>query len=324
VNRRLEANKELRKYVPAMSDSESSAGATSPRHQAEGRSLFRFTKSFLLPAFLLLLWGFFSTEQFRELPLLKGTVIAEKLSNPQILPPPWIVLKRWLAYASPLQRYDKTQGSYVQWLFSGELPIDLWSSLQRVLTGFAIAIALAVPLGILMGANRLIYDFVNPSIQVLRPIPPIAWIPLAMLWFGLGDPPAYFLIFLGAFFPILINTIGGVRNVDGIYIRAATNLGAKRFALFWRIILPAATPQILTGIRVGLGVAFICVIIAEMIAVQSGLGFRILEAREYSYTDKVIAGMFTIGLLGLTLDYIITRINSYLLRWHRSLDQAKN
>lgn len=305
-------------------DIERSAAETPRREKAQGLKPFLAAKSLILPAFLVLLWGFFSTEQFREIPILKGSVIVDKLSNPQILPPPWIVLKRWIAYASPLQPYDKTQGTYLQWLFSGELPIDLWSSLQRILTGFAIAIALAVPLGILMGANQSIYDFVNPSIQVLRPIPPIAWIPLAMLWFGLGDPPAYFLIFLGAFFPILINTIGGVRNVDSIYIRAAKNLGAKRIALFWRIILPAATPQILTGIRVGLGVAFICVIIAEMIAVQSGLGFRILEAREYSYTDKVIAGMFTIGLLGLALDYIITRLNGYLLRWHRTLDQAKN
>jgi NitT/TauT family transport system permease protein len=298
--------------------------ATSDPPMARRRNPFLFAKSLILPAVLILLWSFFSTERFRDLPFLKGTVIVDKLSNPQILPPPWVVVKRWIAYALPLQPFDKTQETYLQWLFSGELPIDLWSSLQRVLTGFAIAILLAVPLGVLMGASQLAYDFVNPSIQILRPIPPIAWIPLAMLWFGLGDPPAYFLIFLGAFFPILINTISGVRNVDSIYIRAAQNLGAKRLALFWRIILPAATPQILTGIRVGLGIAFICVIIAEMIAVQSGLGFRILEAREYSYTDKVIAGMFTIGLLGLALDSIITRINGYLLRWHRSLEQARN
>jgi NitT/TauT family transport system permease protein len=286
------------------------------------RGLNSLGKSLILPILIVLAWSFFSTEQFRQMPLLKGTIIADKLSNPQILPPPWIVLKRWIAYASPLQPYDQTRETYLQWLLSGELPIDLWSSLQRILSGFAIAVVLAVPLGILMGANRLTHDLVNPSIQILRPIPPIAWIPLAMLWFGLGDPPAYFLIFLGAFFPILINTVGGVRNVDSIYLRAARNLGANRAALFYRIILPAATPQILTGIRVGLGVAFICVIIAEMIAVQSGLGYRILEAREYSYTDKVIAGMFTIGLLGLALDYLITRINRYLLRWHRSLEQT--
>jgi NitT/TauT family transport system permease protein len=321
VNSRLTDEKQTKQEIRS-SDVESVT--VSHRKKAGSRTVLQFAKPFMLPVVVVLLWGFFSTEQFRQMPLLRGTVIVDKLSNPHILPPPWVVLQRWIAYASPLQPYDQSQGSYVQWLFSGELPIDLWSSLQRILTGFIVASALAVPLGILMGANRAIYDFVNPTVQILRPIPPIAWIPLAMLWFGLGDPPAYFLIFLGAFFPILINTIGGVRHVDNIYIRAAKNLGAGRFALFWRVILPAATPQILTGMRVGLGVAFICVIIAEMIAVQSGLGFRILEAREYSYTDKVIAGMFTIGLLGLALDFIITRINGYLLRWHRSLDQTRN
>jgi NitT/TauT family transport system permease protein len=321
VNSRLTDEKQTKQEIGS-SDVESVT--VSLRKKAGSRTVLQFAKPFILPVVVVLLWGFFSTEQFRQMPLLRGTLIVNKLSNPHILPPPWVVLQRWIAYASPLQPYDEGQGSYVQWLFSGELPIDLWSSLQRILTGFVVASALAVPLGILMGANRAIYDFVNPTVQILRPIPPIAWIPLAMLWFGLGDPPAYFLIFLGAFFPILINTIGGVRNVDNIYIRAAKNLGAGRFALFWRVIFPAATPQILTGMRVGLGVAFICVIIAEMIAVQSGLGFRILEAREYSYTDKVIAGMFTIGLLGLALDYIITRINGYLLRWHRSLDQTRN
>jgi NitT/TauT family transport system permease protein len=150
---------------------------------------------------------------------------------------------------------------------------------------------------------------------------PIAYIPLAILWFGLGNPPAFFLISLGAFFPVLMNTISGVRTVDEIYIRAARNLGASGATLFLRIILPAATPHILTGLRVGIGVAFIVVIVAEMIAVNNGLGFRILEAREFMWSDKIIAGMITIGLLGLAIDTGMDRINRYLLRWHRGMDQ---
>ena len=154
-------------------------------------------------------------------------------------------------------------------------------------------------------------------LQVLRPIPPIAYIPLAILWFGLGNPPAFFLISLGAFFPVLMNTIAGVRQVDNIYLRAARNLGASRTTLFVSVILPAATPMILTGMRVGVGVAFICVIVAEMIAVNNGLGFRILEAREFFWSDKIIAGMLTIGLLGLVIDTGMDRLNRHLLRWHR-------
>ena len=171
-----------------------------------------------------------------------------------------------------------------------------------------------------MGACRYIYDFFNPMLQVLRPIPPIAFIPLSILWFGLGNPPAIFLISLGAFFPVLVNTIVGVRAVDSIYIRAAENLGADRVTMFRRVMLPAAMPYILSGVRIGIGTGFICVIVTEMIAVNNGLGYRILEAREFFWSDKIIAGMLTIGLLGLLIDTGVTRLNNYLLRWHRGLE----
>ena len=193
-------------------------------------------------------------------------------------------------------------GSYLAWLLSGELLTDAVSSLYRVLVGFLVGAALALPLGLAMGASPRAHQLLNPLMQVLRPIPPIAYIPLAILWFGLGNPPAVFLIALGAFFPVLMNTIAGVRNVDGIYLRAARNLGAGRATLFRRVILPAAMPYILTGMRIGIGTAFIVVIVSEMIAVNDGLGYRILEAREFMWSDKIIAGMITIGLLGLAID----------------------
>ena len=205
-------------------------------------------------------------------------------------------------------------------MFSGEMIRDAYASLYRVTVGFFVGAVLALPLGLMMGANDRIYQLCNPLIQVLRPIPPIAFIPLSILWFGLGNPPAIFLIVIGAFFPILMNTIAGVRNVDGIYIRAARSLGASQTTMFLRVILPAATPYILTGARIGVGTAFIVVIVAEMIAVNNGLGYRILEAREFFWSDKIIAGMFTIGLLGLAIDTGMNRLNNHLLKWHRGIE----
>jgi len=240
--------------------------------------------------------------------------------NPMILPAPTRVLLRWIDYLKPPRPYDPAVGSWLRWAISGELPNDAASSLFRVFVGFVIGTGLALPLGLLMGASRSVYSYFNPVLQILRPIPPIAYVPLAILWFGLGNPPAFFLISLGAFFPVLMNTIAGVRSVDDIYIRAARNLGADRRTMFFRVMIPAATPHIMTGIRVGFGVAFIVVIVAEMIAVNNGLGYRILEAREYFWSDKIIAGMMTIGLLGLSIDASLARLSDHLLRWHRGLE----
>lgn len=264
----------------------------------------RLARALLVPVLLLAAW--------------EGIARAGWVS-PLVLPGPSAVLLRWIAYATPLEPRAEGQ-AWLAWALSGELPHDALASLRRVLGGFAIGAGLALPLGLLMGARPLAHDLMNPVVQVLRPIPPIAFIPLAILWFGLGDPPAYFLISLGAFFPVLVNTIAGVRNVDAIYLRAARNLGAGEWAIFRRVMIPAAMPYILAGVRIGIGVAFIVVIVAEMIAVNSGLGYRILEAREYFWSDKVIAGMISIGLAGLGIDLGMTRLNAWLLRWHRGLE----
>jgi NitT/TauT family transport system permease protein len=240
--------------------------------------------------------------------------------TPLILPSPTAVALRWWAYLTPPEAFDPAAGSALSWALSGELPHDALASLGRIAVGFGIGAGLALPLGLVMGARPLAYQLFNPVLQLLRPIPPIAYIPLAILWFGLGNPPAFFLISLGAFFPVLMNTIAGVRAVDAIYLRAARNLGAGEWTLFWRIMIPAAMPYVLTGVRVGIGVAFIVVIVAEMIAVNSGLGYRILEAREYFWSDKVIAGMATIGLCGLGIDLGMSRLNGWLLRWHRGVE----
>ena len=240
--------------------------------------------------------------------------------NPLVLPSPLAVLRKWVEYASPTEPYAPATENWLAWAFSGELLRDAFSSMYRVVVGFVVGAGLALPLGLSMGSSQRVYAWMNPLVQVLRPIPPIAYIPLSILWFGLGNPPAIFLIAIGAFFPVLINTIVGVRNVDSIYLRAARNLGANQRTLFMRIMLPAAVPYILSGVRIGIGTAFIVVIVAEMIAVNNGLGFRILEAREYFWSDKIIAGMISIGMLGLAIDFAVTRLNNHLLRWHRGLE----
>jgi NitT/TauT family transport system permease protein len=273
--------------------------------KAAGTMPQRLLVSCVLPVFVLAAWEGISRA---------GWV------SPIVLPAPSRVLLRWIAYALPFQPYEASKGMWLAWALSGELPRDALTSLIRVLGGFAIGAGLALPLGLLMGAKSYVYDLFNPIVQFIRPIPPIAFIPLAILWFGLGNPPAFFLISLGAFFPVLMNTIAGVRNVDAIYVRAAQNLGASQWTLFWRVIIPAAMPHILSGVRIGIGVAFIVVIVAEMIAVNAGLGYRILEAREYFWSDKVIAGMFTIGFAGFGIDFFMNRLSKWLLRWHVGVD----
>lgn len=263
-----------------------------------------FAHGALVPAILIILWE-------------AGSRFG--LFSEVLLPSPTAVAIKWWAYLLPLQPQEAGQ-SYLAWLVSGEMLHDAYSSLFRVIAGFIIGAGLALPLGLLMGASPRTYDLFNPLMQILRPIPPIAYIPLAILWFGLGNPPSFFLIAIGAFFPVLMNTIAGVRQVDGIYLRAARNLGVNQWTMFTRVILPAATPYILAGVRIGIGTAFIVVIVSEMIAVNDGLGFRILEAREFMWSDKIIAGMITIGLLGLLIDTAVSRLNNHLLRWHRGLE----
>lgn len=268
------------------------------------KNLKNFLFGSIVPILLLILWE-------------AGSRLG--LFSEVLLPSPTAVAIKWWAYLLPLQPQEAGQ-SYLAWLVSGEMLHDAYSSLFRVVAGFVIGAALALPLGLLMGASPRIYELFNPLMQILRPIPPIAYIPLAILWFGLGNPPSFFLIAIGAFFPVLMNTIAGVRQVDGIYLRAARNLGVNQWTMFTRVILPAATPYILAGVRIGIGTAFIVVIVSEMIAVNDGLGFRILEAREFMWSDKIIAGMITIGLLGLAIDSAVSRLNNHLLRWHRGLE----
>jgi NitT/TauT family transport system permease protein len=185
----------------------------------------------------------------------------------------------------------------------GTLWEHIGASLFRVGTGFGLAVLVAVPLGLWMGWVSGAYRTLNPIFQMLRPISPIAWIPLAILWFGVGDVSPIFLIFIASVFPMIVQTTSGVHTIERRYLRAAANFGVSRTVLFRRVVIPAVLPEIIVGMRIGIGVAWLVVVAAEMIALRSGLGYMIMDSRNAGNRyDLVIAGMVIIGLIGLLLD----------------------
>jgi NitT/TauT family transport system permease protein len=186
------------------------------------------------------------------------------------------------------------------------------ASVFRVTWGFLLAAAVAIPLGLVMGWYTRWYRALNPLIQVLRPISPIAWIPIAILMLSNDDPRSIFLIFISTFFPIVVSTTAAVRNIPEVYIRSSANFGCRGWRLFKKVVLPAALPQILTGLRIAVGIAWLVVVAAEMIAVESGLGYLIIDARNAGGRyDLIVAAMITIGLIGLVLDYLIRRAETF-------------
>lgn len=189
-------------------------------------------------------------------------------------------------------------------------------SIKRVLLGFAIAGLIAIPLGILMGYFNVIRDYFDTLIELIRPIPPLAWVPLALAWFGIGETSMLFIIFIGAFFPILINTIAGVKGVPKILIESAQTLGAKQKDILLKVVIPASSPSILTGLRIGVGIAWMCVVAAEMLPGSSaGLGYLIMYAYSLSSMDIVIASMIIIGIIGLILDRGLRYIEDKYFKW---------
>ena len=201
-------------------------------------------------------------------------------------------------------------------LADGTLWRHIGASLLRVGTGFALAVCVAVPLGLWMGWVRGAYNTLNPIFQMLRPISPIAWIPIAILWFGVGDASPIYLIFISSVFPMIVQTTVGVHTIDKRYLRAAENFGVSRATLFTQVVIPAVLPQVLVGMRIGLGVAWLVVVAAEMIALRSGLGYMIMDSRNAGNRyDLVIAGMIIIGVIGLSLDGSMRRLER--IRWVR-------
>jgi len=205
----------------------------------------------------------------------------------------------------------------IELLANGTLWRHIGASLLRVGTGFGLAVCIAVPLGLWMGWVRGAYITLNPIFQMLRPISPIAWIPIAILWFGVGNASPIYLIFIASVFPMIVQTTVGVHTIEKRYLRAAENFGVPRGKLFRQVVFPATLPQIIVGMRIGLGVAWLVVVAAEMIALRSGLGYMIIDSRNAGNRyDLVIAGMIIIGLIGLALDGIMRLLEGMKsVRW---------
>ncbi len=198
---------------------------------------------------------------------------------------------------------------------------QLWkhsaASLYRVIWGFVLAALFGIPLGLWVGWNLRGFEALNPVIQGLRPISPIAWIPFAILWFGIGDGAGVFLIFYASFFPITVGTMAAVRNISLVHQRSAQNFGLHGLDLFRRVVLPASLPQIITSLRIALGVAWLVIVAAEMVGMDSGLGYLINDARNMGKRyDLVAATMILIGLIGIVLDYLVRKLETFdEVRW---------
>ena len=231
---------------------------------------------------------------------------AVAISGTPLVPSPWQVA---------IMMYDFAFGGIYNDAFSGTILLHLWKSVERVYGGFLLAALLGIPLGLLIGRVDLLRQLLDPTISLLRPIPVTAWLPLSMIFFGLGPNAAIFLVFLGAFYPILLNTIFGVRSVDVRLFEAASMLGCSGSPMFRQVILPASLPSIFNGLRVAHGFAWILIVVGEMTGVPTGLGSVIMDGRTLSRTDLVVTGMIVIGVAGFVTDRLIVRLSNRLLSW---------
>ena len=218
------------------------------------------------------------------------------------------VMRNTTLLPSPLTVVE-TLGSLVA---TGKLWRDTGSSVGRIFLSWGLAAAVAIPLGIVMGRSERLERFVRPFVELFRPISPIAWIPLAVLWFGIGLSGKVFIIFIGSFFPVLLNTIAGVRGVPPILVTAARTFGCSPLQLTTRVCIPAALPTIATGLRIAFGTAWMTIIAAEMVASRSGLGHMIMDGMEILRSDVVIVGMAAIGVLGFLFDALFRNIEEWL------------
>ena len=203
-------------------------------------------------------------------------------------------------------------------LLSGNLLEDISVSIWRVAVGFVLASILGIALGVLTGLSPIVKTFGSPILEILRPIPPVAFVPISILWFGIGNGPAYFLVSLGAFFPIYTNALAGVLSVSPIHRDAALCLGASRRLLLTDVILPASLPYLMAGLKTGLGTAWFCVIVAELVGAQSGLGYMIQLNRLTLQSENVIAGMIVIGCIGYLMNRVMVYIQSRVTPWKSS------
>lgn len=239
-----------------------------------------------LPAALISLWYIF-TEVVRPF-------------HPALLPSPVSVVK-----------------FFIKVVGNGELLEHTLASLGRILYANLAALGLGVPLGLAMGLSRTVERLLDGLLSIFRPIPPLAWVPLSILWLGIGTLSVVFITFLAAFFAVLINTMAGTRAVERLHVRAALSLGANRRRLMTHVVLPSVIPYIFTGLRISIGVSWMSIVAAELIAASSGLGYMIIYYREVLRTDAIIVGMLTIGAIGLAMDLASRRLERWMMPWRQ-------
>jgi len=200
---------------------------------------------------------------------------------------------------------------------------DIIASLARIFQGFAIGSIVAVPLGCATGYFRRLEDWVDPIIELFRPVPPLALLPLFIIWLGIGEVSKVLLIAFSTFFPIFLNTTEGVRSTDPLHLRAALSLGANRWQIFTNVVARSALPGIIVGLRLGFALGFFVLVAAELIAADSGLGYRIQESRNFFLVDRMFVGAAVIGVLGFTFNVVLRRLEEFLLRWRSTIVQAR-
>lgn len=225
-------------------------------------------------------------------------VTVSGMANPALLPPPPTVVK-----------------AIVEMTLDGSIFMHIGVSVARALGGFAIGAAIGVPLGILVGRSSWAFAIADPWMEMLRPVPPIAFLPLVVLWFGIGETSKVVVVAYGALFPILINTIHGVRSIDNSLIRAAKALGASNQQIFYLVVLPAAVPSVVTGLRLGAGMAIFVLVAAELLGSSAGVGWLIMDSREHFFTDRIMVGIVTLGIIGYLINNGLLAAERWLVQW---------
>ena len=213
-------------------------------------------------------------------------------------------------FPSPKMAFD----ALLEMIENGKLFENIKTSMYRFVVGYSSSVVAAVVLGLILGRIPKVFQYVNPALQLLRPISPTAWMPFIVLLFGIGDVPAIVIIFIAAFFPVLLSTVSAVGNIDPVYLKVSKNFGIKQPALTWKVIFPAAFPQVANGIHLALGTAWIFLVAGEMVGAQSGLGYQIIDARNNIRADILLATILVIGVIGILLDSILKLIEKAIMR----------
>ena len=232
------------------------------------------------------------------------TVAALQLISPLFLPPPQQVLAKLLIIAGPQGFMDATLWQH------------LAASLTRIVLALLAAVLIGIPVGIAMGLSPTVRGILDPVIELYRPVPPLAYLPLMVIWFGIGETSKILLIYLAIFAPVAMSALAGVKSAQQVRIRAAQSLGASRAQVLWFVILPGALPEILTGLRIGLGVGWSTLVAAELIAATRGLGLMVQSAGEFLATDVVLAGIAVIAIIAFLLELGLRALQRRLTPWH--------